>query len=349
MLSKPLDRVNRPGSWTDKLSSVAEQFPMWRSLCLLLVLSRLRLPVPRPPTRNSATMSRPAATGRPSPKVRAGRLRAGDRRRQGGGRRIWRSPAAIRGDALFKKRNHDKAIEAYSKGIELDPDNVGFLNARGWAYENKGKDDLAMADYNLALQKRPNFPSPYNNRGTIYLRKGALHSALDDFNAAMRIKHEMYHRPSPIGAACRLLNKDYDAALADFAAAEALNPTPAQPVRFRCVTYTEMGKFDDALADATRCWPSTPNYHFALNNRAEAYIAQGQSRCRAERFQRRCSAINPNNMSAPIWTGDGCSRSEAISAQARADYRSAAYALTKFDDTRRRDGAQERRRIGSPR
>ena len=57
---------------------------------------------------------------------------------------------AIRGNTLFDKRNTDKAIEAYSKAIELDPDNVGFLNARGWAYERRGKDDEAVADYNLA-------------------------------------------------------------------------------------------------------------------------------------------------------------------------------------------------------
>ena len=93
----------------------------------------------------------------------------------------------VRGDAFVSKRNLGKAIEAYSKGIELDPDNALILNVRGWAYESKGQDDQAFADYNAALQKRPNFGAPYNNRGTLYLRKGALQSALDDFSSSIRV------------------------------------------------------------------------------------------------------------------------------------------------------------------
>jgi tetratricopeptide (TPR) repeat protein len=110
---------------------------------------------------------------------------------------------AVRGDAFFKKRNLDKAIESYGKGIELDPDNAGLLNGRGWSYERKGKDDLAIADYNLALQKRPNFAAVYNNRGTLHLRHGALQSALDDFNAALRIKGDMYSAHTIVAACWR--------------------------------------------------------------------------------------------------------------------------------------------------
>ena len=134
---------------------------------------------------------------------------------------------AVRGEALFKKRNLDKAIEAYSKGIELDPDNAGILNVRGWAYEMSGKDDQALADYNLALQKRPNFAFPYNNRGTLHLRHGALQSALDDFNAALRIKSDMYNAHNNRGRVLAMTG-DFDGALADFAAAEQINPAPPQ-------------------------------------------------------------------------------------------------------------------------
>src|SRR6185312_2605765 len=135
---------------------MAELFEMWRSLCLsLLALGCLAVPAVADPA--------------PGDDVAVCRARDGDAQlRQDACERLIADAKAapkdvavayaVRGDALFKKRNLDKAIEAYSKGIELDPDHVGLLNGRGWAHESKGEDDLALADYNLALRKRPNFP-----------------------------------------------------------------------------------------------------------------------------------------------------------------------------------------------
>jgi tetratricopeptide (TPR) repeat protein len=236
---------------------------------------------------------------------------------------------AIRGDALFKKRNLDKAIEAYGKAIELDPDSVGFLNARGWAYEMSGKDDQAIADYDLALQKRPNFAFAYNNRGTVYLRRGALQSALDDFNAALKIKGDMFFAHNNRGRVLAM-NKDFDGALADFAAAEQINPTPPQPNVFRCVAYIDMGKFDDALGECNKAIAKAPNYPFALCSRAEAYLGKGNLDP-ALKDLNNVLGQNPNNIRAHMDRGRLFEKRGDL-AQARADYRSAAYALTKFDD-----------------
>jgi tetratricopeptide (TPR) repeat protein len=119
---------------------------------------------------------------------------------------------AVRGNVLFNKRNIDKAIEAYGKALEIDPDNVGILNSRGWAYMAKGQDDPAMADYNAALQKRPKFAIVYNNRGLLYLRKGALQSALDDFNSALNYAPNMYYVHANRGRVLAMTN-DFDGAL----------------------------------------------------------------------------------------------------------------------------------------
>jgi len=140
---------------------------------------------------------------------------------------------AMRGNTLFIKRETDKAIEAYSAAHDADPDNLGILNSRGWAYERKGQDDLALADYNLALQKRPNMALVYNNRGTIYLRKGALQSALDDFNAALRLAPNMYYAHANRGRV-ETMNRDFDAALADFPGVFAEDKRFAFAVGRRC-------------------------------------------------------------------------------------------------------------------
>ena len=300
---------------------------MWRSLCLSLVLlgwiagPALSDPAPGddvatcrarqddPKTREDAC-ERLIADGKAGPKDLA-------------------VAYAVRGDTLFKKRNLDKAIEAYSKGIELDPDHAGLLNGRGWAHESKGEDDLALADYNLALRKRSNFPMAYNNRGTLHLRQGALQSALDDFDAALKIKGDLYH-PHLNRGRVLLLNRDYDGALTEFAAAEAIDPKPGQPGAFRCNVYTEQGKLDDAINECSKVIARYPKYQYAITSRAEAYIRKGNLDAALKDISE-VLAVNPNNIFAHLERGEIFERRRDLP-QARVDYRSAAIALTTFDD-----------------
>jgi tetratricopeptide (TPR) repeat protein len=248
----------------------------------------------------------------------------------------------IRANALFAKRANDKAIEAYNKAFEIDPDNVGILNARGWAYERKGQDDLAMADYNLALQKRPKFAVVYNNRGTIYLRKGALQSALDDFNSALGFAPNMYYARANRGRV-RAMTGDFDGALSDFAEALKIDPDAPQAVTYRCVAYIAMGRFDDAIADCNTVIARLPKYQFAICSRAEAYMGKGNLDA-ALKDLNTVLALNPNNVRAHMDRGKLFERRRDLT-QARADYRSAAFALTPFDEidvAMARKTAQER-------
>jgi tetratricopeptide (TPR) repeat protein len=313
---------------------------MWRSLCLSLVL----LGWIAGPVLAEPQLGDDAATCRARDGDAQARLDACERV-IADGKAAPKDIAyayAVRGEALFKKRNLDKAIESYGKGIELDPDNVGILNARGWAYTISGKDDLAIADYNLALQKRPNYAIAYNNRGTVYLRRGALQSALDDFNAALRIKGDMYLAHAYRGRVLAM-NKDFGGALTDFAAAEQINPTPPQANVYRCVAYIDMGKLDDALTECNKAIAKVPNYHYAFCSRAEAYLAKGNLDA-ALKDLNTVLGQNPNHVRAHMDRGRLFEKRGDF-AQARADYRSAAYALTKVDEidtTMARKIAQDR-------
>ena len=236
---------------------------------------------------------------------------------------------AIRGNTLFEHRNIDKSIDAYNKALELDPDNVLYLNARGWAYERRGKDDEAIADYDLALQKRPSYAVVYRNRGTLYLCKGALQRALDDFNAALRLKGDLYFALTDRGR-IEIINKDYEAALADFAEAEKIDANKPQAGVFRCNAYNEMGKFDDALKDCSAVLARVPNYHYALCSRAEAYIGKGNLDAALKDLNQVLS-VNPNHVRAHMDRARIYEKRGDL-AQARADYRSAAYALLPYDE-----------------
>ena len=234
-----------------------------------------------------------------------------------------------RGDALGTKRDYDGAIAAYSDALKADPDNARALEGRGIAYGNKGQEDLAMADYNAALQKRPKYAAPYNSRGVLYLRKGALQSARDDFSTAINLAPK-FLLPYTNRARVETMTKDYDAALADFAKAAEIDPNAPQIAGNRCATYAAMGRFDEAFADCNAGLEKFPKSAFLLNNRADAWMAKGNLDAALKDYNA-VLALNPNNIRAHAGRGLLFEKRRNLD-QARADYRSAAVALTRFDD-----------------
>jgi tetratricopeptide (TPR) repeat protein len=248
---------------------------------------------------------------------------------------------ATRAEGLVN-RDFDKAIATFNEAIKTDPENLRIVVGRGWAYQGKGQEDLAMADYNFALQKRPNYATAYNDRGTLYLRKGALQSAFDDFSSAIR--------NAPTGvvaytnrARVETMNKDYDAALADFAKAQEIDSTAQQIYTNRCITYTAMARFDEALADCNNIVERMPKNQYALANRGDAYLAKGNLDAALKDYNT-ILGLNPNNVRGHAGRGQLFEKRRDL-AQARADYRSAAFALTRYDEpdvAKARATAQER-------
>jgi tetratricopeptide (TPR) repeat protein len=238
----------------------------------------------------------------------------------------------VRGDMLNKKRDYDGAILAFSAALDADPDNVSYINSRGIAYSNKGDDEHALADYDLALQMRPTFASPYNNRGLIFMRNGDLTRAIEELNSAVKLSSKSPNRYIDLTNRGRLntLLKQYDAALADFAEAQKVNPDSVPILNDRCITYTEMGRFDEALADCSAALVKTPKAIFPLTNRGNLYLAKGDLDAAMNDYNDALK-IGPNNIRAHAGRGQIYEKRRDFSA-ARSDYRSASAALTKVDN-----------------
>jgi tetratricopeptide (TPR) repeat protein len=91
-----------------------------------------------------------------------------------------------------------------------------------------------------------------------------------------------------------------------------------------------MGKFDDAIAECNGVIAKQPKYQFALNNRADAYMGKGNLDAALKDLNAILN-LNPNNVRARVARGELFERRRNLD-QARGDYRSAAYALSKFDE-----------------
>jgi tetratricopeptide (TPR) repeat protein len=239
----------------------------------------------------------------------------------------------VRGQVFRTKGNYDRAISAFDAAHTADPDNPEYITFRGLAYEEKGDDDHAMADYNLVLQTHPKAGRAFYNRGTLYLRKAALQSALDDFNEALKYvpsTSSLAYLAHADRGRVLTINKDFDGALADFAEADRINPAASLARINRCLAYTAMGKFDQAIADCNSVIEKAPKFHFAIVSRADAYQAKGDLDAALKDYNF-VLGMNPNHVRAHTGRGQLFERKHDL-AQARADYRSAAFALTPYDN-----------------
>ena len=128
------------------------------------------------------------------------------------------------GDNFFNQGNYEKAIEAYTNYLELNPNNIKSLYNRGRAYEELGNYERALADFKRVLVNDPNHVQSnlsvannlYRNklymdviylcdnvleahsqntnafllRGKSHQKAGHINLAMDDYNAAIAVNNE---------------------------------------------------------------------------------------------------------------------------------------------------------------
>lgn len=91
------------------------------------------------------------------------------------------------GEEYFREKQYDSAIAAFTKSIELNPNDFGAYNNRGIAYHVKRDFDKAIADYTKAIDLNPAHFSGYNNRGAAYEDMKKYDLALADFQKATEV------------------------------------------------------------------------------------------------------------------------------------------------------------------
>jgi tetratricopeptide (TPR) repeat protein len=92
------------------------------------------------------------------------------------------------GHLYFKKGNFHKAIECYSKALELGGENANLYYNIGMLYQKLSKLDQAIRYYRKALEVKPSFAEAWNNLGSVYAARGDTKKALRCFEEAIRIK-----------------------------------------------------------------------------------------------------------------------------------------------------------------
>ncbi len=99
-----------------------------------------------------------------------------------------------RGHVFAELEKHDKAIEQFSKVIELEPKNAAAYNYRGFVYERLQKYDRAIEDFNKAVELDSKFGDAYLNLSEAYIITGNYKRALENISKSLPILTELKHR-----------------------------------------------------------------------------------------------------------------------------------------------------------
>lgn len=95
-----------------------------------------------------------------------------------------------KGHKYERTMDFEKALEAYNKAIDFNPNSLLAYYSRGFLYEKKlGKYEKAIEGLNKVIALDPNYAIAYNNRGLLYEKLGDNQKAISDLREACLLGH----------------------------------------------------------------------------------------------------------------------------------------------------------------
>ena len=93
-----------------------------------------------------------------------------------------------RGSTYGEKGDYNRAIEAFTKAIDLNPNYAMAYNNRGLTYGKTGDYDRAIEDYTKAIKLKPDFVEAYYNRGVAYYERREFAQSIENYNKTIDLK-----------------------------------------------------------------------------------------------------------------------------------------------------------------
>jgi tetratricopeptide (TPR) repeat protein len=158
---------------------------------------------------------------------------------------------ANRGIVFTEIEQYGRAIEDYSKALELNPIDVSSYYNRGQTFCLIEQYKRAIENYNKAIELYPNFATYYFDRGNAFLQIKYYYEAIKDYNRAIELFPDdarfYYNR----GIAFTYI-KDYYRAIEDYDKAIKLNPNYVDAYVNRASIEAYYGDKEKAARDLAR-------------------------------------------------------------------------------------------------
>jgi len=179
-----------------------------------------------------------------------------------------------RGMIFRQQGNHDQALAAFNKALEIDPNQTAGFIKRGNLFADRGHLDRAVADYSAAIKVDPKFALAYLNRGLAFAKRGEFDKVIADTSKALELDPKLGSAYFIRGAA--YANRgDKHRAIAEFGQAIRLDPKNPLAHNDRGLAFADQGEYDRAIADYTAALRLDPKLTLAYINRGIAFRLKG--------------------------------------------------------------------------
>lgn len=164
----------------------------------------------------------------------------------------------------------DKAIQEYTRALQLDPGNVELLLGRGDAQHRNHNPRTAIKDFDQVISAEPNNARAYYYRAWSYIAMRKLEKAISDFSRAIELKPDYTKAYSDRGYTYYEMG-DFASAVQDFTQALATNPENASVYHLRAGAYEKLLDTEKAIADYTNAITYRPDF-------CDSYVSRGDLR-----------------------------------------------------------------------
>jgi tetratricopeptide (TPR) repeat protein len=187
----------------------------------------------------------------------------------------------------------DLAIDQFSRALELDPFSPRLHINLGSVYIAKGMTDKAIEHYKSVLKIQPGYMEAYNNLGEAYMTIGMTVQAIEQYETALKFDPRLAEAYFNLGKAY-LATGDVEKAEDQFRTALEVRPDDAGLQSDIGSAYLEAGDADKALEHFEVALELTPDNAVTHSNLAAAYQSKGMIDKTIEHY-RAAAKFEPRN------------------------------------------------------
>src|SRR6187402_313784 len=175
-----------------------------------------------------------------------------------------------RGNLFRDEKQYEKAIEYYTKAIQVNKIDHESFNNRANVYLDLNKLDSAYIDYKNALAIKPGYNVTYDNLGAMFAKKNMFDSALYYLNKAIQLNPD-YKPPYNNRAVCYINMQRFDDAIKDWEVLLRFEPGNPDIMNTIGLCYRMLGKNNEALSYIDSALTITVKGPFLLNRSLTYY------------------------------------------------------------------------------